>query len=166
MTSRIPEPGSRMEDEGLPDMGYTLGQKEVTGDPQEGFALPGDIQTDAEDVDEVGVTGDVLMPEHFGTTAREMHDGEPLSGRLDREEPEVLNDESVRSFGDESSDASNPYPGGADFEGPGGDRAGRLVEPDEGARTDDETDAVARDVGDDMSGFTAEEAAMHIEPEA
>lgn len=164
MTSRVPEPGSRMEDEGLPDMGYTLGQKEVTGDPQEGFALPGDIQTDTGDVDEVGAVG-VIGPDEFGTTAREMHEGEPLTDRLAREEPDVLNDESVRGFGDEASDASNPYPEGAPFEGPGQDLAGRLVEPDEGARADTETDAVARDAGDDLAGFTAEEAAMHIEPE-
>jgi hypothetical protein len=165
MTSRIPEPGSRMEDEGLPDMGYTLGQKEVTGDAQEGFALPGDIQTDTEDVDEVGTVG-VIGPDEFGTTAREMHDGEPLTDRLSREEPDVLNDDAVRTSGDEASDASNPFPGGAQFEGPGSDMAGRLVEPDEGARSDTETDAVARDAGDDLSGFTAEEAAMHVEPEA
>jgi hypothetical protein len=44
-------------------------------------------------------------------------------------------------------------------------RAGRLVAPDEGAHADEETDAVADDVGVDGGAASAEEAAMHIEPE-
>ena len=43
---------------------------------------------------------------------------------------------------------------------------GRIVEPDEGARTDAEKDTVASDRGTDGGGFTAEESAMHLEPEA
>ena len=41
-------------------------------------------------------------------------------------------------------------------------RAGRLVAEDEGAHPDEEEDLVARDVGIDAGGATAEEAAMHV----
>ncbi|MBB2912486.1 hypothetical protein FHS43_003769 [Streptosporangium becharense] len=44
-------------------------------------------------------------------------------------------------------------------------RAGRLVDPDEGARPDTEADLVAEEVGPDAGGYTAEEAAMRVEPE-
>lgn len=80
----------------------------------------------------------------FGTTAAEERTGEPLSGRLAREVP------------DETEDT--PYP---DERG----LAGRLVADDEGVRSDREKDSVAHDVGTDRGGFSAEEAAMHIEPE-
>ncbi|MDF5757132.1 DUF5709 domain-containing protein [Spongiactinospora sp. TRM90649] len=43
--------------------------------------------------------------------------------------------------------------------------AGRLVEPDEGVRADTEAEEIAREVGPDSGGFSAEEAAMHIEEE-
>ena len=39
---------------------------------------------------------------------------------------------------------------------------GRLVAEDEGAHPDEEEDLVARDVGIDAGGATAEEAAMHV----
>jgi len=44
----------------------------------------------------------------------------------------------------------------------GDERAGRLVEPDEGAHTDTEPKAVADDVGIDGAAAGAEEAAMHV----
>jgi hypothetical protein len=44
-------------------------------------------------------------------------------------------------------------------------QVGRLVEPDEGAHNDNEADAVATDVGNDAGNLSAEEAAMHIQPE-
>ena len=42
---------------------------------------------------------------------------------------------------------------------------GRIVEPDEGARTDAEKDVVGSDVGRDGGDLSAEETAMHVEPE-
>jgi hypothetical protein len=42
-------------------------------------------------------------------------------------------------------------------------RTERIVEPDEGAGTDDEKDLVADLVEDDEPGLSAEEAAVHIE---
>ena len=41
-------------------------------------------------------------------------------------------------------------------------RAGRLVEPDEGAHEDAEKDMIATDVGIDGGAASAEEAAMHV----
>lgn len=38
---------------------------------------------------------------------------------------------------------------------------GRLVEPDEGSHTDQETDSVAYDAGSAGGGATAEELAIH-----
>ena len=38
---------------------------------------------------------------------------------------------------------------------------GRLVEPDEGARTDQETDSIAYDAGSAGGGASAEELAIH-----
>ena len=76
----------------------------------------------------------------YGTTAEETRAGEPLDGRLARELPDV----------------GEPYPGTP---------AGRLVEDDEGARTDATKETVAFDVGADSGGFSAEEAAMQVETE-
>ncbi|GAB1819796.1 DUF5709 domain-containing protein [Herbidospora sp. RD11066] len=41
--------------------------------------------------------------------------------------------------------------------------AGRLVDPDEGAREDDEDELVGEDAGDDDGRYSAEEAAMRVE---
>ena len=85
-----------------------------------------------------------LAVEDFGTTPAEVHEGESLDGRLSREIPDL------------------PTEPATDRPGPG---VGRLVEPDEGARSDNEKDMVATDVGTDLGGYSAEEAAMHLEPE-
>ncbi|TDE38067.1 hypothetical protein E1295_34040 [Nonomuraea mesophila] len=79
--------------------------------------------------------------EDFGTTDDEQIQGESLSGRLEREVSEEQ-----PMFGMEEP-------------------AGRLVAPDEGTRADAEPDEVAMEAGPDAGGFTAEEAAMHVEPE-
>ena len=89
---------------------------------------------------------DTTTVDDFGTTAAEQHDGEPLDGRLAREEPDVIDLAGVEA--DESAPA-----------------VGRLVESDEGARTDTEAEMVAADVGADLGGASAEESAMHLEPE-
>jgi hypothetical protein len=86
--------------------------------------------------------------DEFGTTVAEMRDGEPLDGRIAREEPDVIDLVDVEA--DESIDS--PV-------------VGRLVASDEGARPDTEAEMVAADVGSDLGGYSAEEAAMHIEPE-
>lgn len=87
--------------------------------------------------------------DEFGNTPAEQAAGEPLDLRLSREEPDVLDEEGLPA--DESLDLGH---------------VGRLVEPDEGAHTDTEADLIATDVGTDLGGASAEEAAMHVEPEA
>ncbi|MGI8536848.1 MAG: DUF5709 domain-containing protein [Mycobacteriales bacterium] len=93
----------------------------------------------------------------FGTTAVEQHEGESLDGRLAREQDDVLVEATQPA--DESAGAETP------FDERAGQGVGRIVQPDEGARTDTEKDLVGTDVGTDLGGYTAEEAAMHIEPE-
>jgi hypothetical protein len=136
------DPSDPFEDEGLasPDPGNA--GKRITGDPQDDMPVPGDTPTAVDD---------------FGTTVAEQQAGEPLDLRLSREEPDLL--AGADKAPDMSEGSDNPFP--ADPE----ERVGRIVETDEGARSDDEADAVALDVGTDSGGFSAEERAMHIEPE-
>jgi hypothetical protein len=131
MSSRIPEPPSQMEAEGIPDPGFS------------------DLQEPPRDT--------ALAADDFGTTPAEVHDGESLDGRIAREEADVL--AQVNLDADESAGSDTPF---AERAGQG---VGRLVEPDEGARADTEADMVAADVGTDLGGYSAEEAAMHLEPE-
>ena len=142
MTSRIPEPPSQWEAEGLPD----------PGDTSEGQAASGDTAYGMEPPHDTGIAVD-----EYGTTAEEQHDGEPLDTRLAREEPEVL--AAADTDADEGVGSETPFDEAA------GQNVGRLVEPDEGARADAEPDMVASDRGTDMGGYTAEESAMHLEPE-
>ena len=58
---------------------------------------------------------------------------------------------------DDWTDEDEPHDDGAPAP-----RAGRLVAPDEGAHGDAETDAVAKDVGVDGAGASAEEGAVHV----
>jgi hypothetical protein len=102
--------------------------------------------------------------ERFGNTAEEMGDGESFEERLRQEVPE----EQV-SFGEEPGSDPDRDPlevlPGDDFVGDGevGDnRAGRLVDPDEGLGEDDEKDLVGDDVGIDGGAASAEEAAVHV----
>lgn len=129
--ARVPDPGSQLEDEGMPDMSDALPSKAITGDAQEELTPPGEAP---------GASVD------FGVTAEEARSGEPLEGRLRREEPEVTG---LRGDG---SDA--PYPADRD------ERIGRLAGVrDEG--TNKEQDGWATEVGTDSGGFAPEERAMH-----
>lgn len=86
----------------------------------------------------------------FGNTAAEQAEGETLEQRLAQEEPDVYEVEEAEI--DEQGEDEEV----------GDLRSGRLVAPDEGSHEDDESDAVAFDVGIDGAGATAEEAAMHV----
>lgn len=142
MTSRIPEPADPFEEEGLAGTEDGLPSKRITGDAQDGMEPPHDYP---------------LAVDDYGTTAAEQASGEPLDLRLSREEPDVLAAADVPA--DDSPGSDSPYP--VDPE----ERVGRIVDVDEGGRTDTEKDVVAYDAGTDMGGFSAEERAMHIEPE-
>lgn len=141
VASRIPDPADPFEEQGLASPESGLAGKRITGDPQDDVVVPGDEPTAVDD---------------FGTTAGEERAGEPMNLRLAREQPDL----SARGDADESPGADQPYPEDPD------ERVGRLVDPDEGAREDEEPDAVGSDVGTDAGGFSAEERAMHIEPGA
>ena len=143
MTSRIPDPADPFEEEGQASQEPGLAGKRITGDPQDDMAVAGDRP---------------LAVDDYGTTAAEEAAGEPLDQRLGREEPDLL-ERAATTGADESEDSDQPYP--VDPE----ERVGRIVETDEGARSDDEASAVANDVGTDLGGFSAEERAMHIQRE-
>ena len=91
----------------------------------------------------------------YGNTPLEESMGESLDQRVEQEVPETDPYEAA-----EAEDLD------ADVERPdaqvGDERAGRLVEPDEGVRTDAEKDLVAEDVGIDGAAAGAEEAAVHV----
>ena len=89
--------------------------------------------------------------EGFGTTAEEALEGETLDERLRQEIPEP--------------DPYAPVEEDLDDGEVGTERAGRLVDPDEGFGEDVEKDLVGDDVGIDGAAASAEEAAVHIVPE-
>ena len=142
MSSRTPEPPSLSEAEGIPDPQDLTASQQATGQGDGATEPPGDV---------------AVAVEEFGTTPSEQRDGEPLAGRLAREEPDVL---AAAGRDSDSSDGSDTAYGER-----GGQGVGRLVEPDEGAHTDTESELIATDVGTDLGGYAAEESAMHLEPE-
>ena len=92
----------------------------------------------------------------FGNTPYEEAAGESLDQRVAQEEPEP--DPYDQAEGTEDEDVSD--------DGEVGDqRAGRLVDPDQGLGEDRESDLVADDVGIDGAAASAEEAAVHVVPE-
>jgi len=142
MSNRFPEPADPFEEEGLASPDPTLERQHLSGDSFDDQAVPRDRPTEAGE---------------YGTTAAEQAAGEPLDLKLSRELPDVDPDTATA---DDSDIAADPYPTDAD------ERAGRLVQPDQGMPDDDEKDEVASSVGTDRGGFSAEERAMHVDPEA
>jgi len=125
----------------------------------------------------------------FGSTAEEQRQGESLDYKLAREQRDVPVDDGWASpvdsrLADEANSEAAAQQAQLDDDvmndGPVSDPRspvslydhgmlgdgevrpiGRLVEPDEGARADDEPDAVATDAGAAGGGASAEELAMH-----
>lgn len=87
--------------------------------------------------------------EGFGSTAEEEAQGETLDQRIAQEEPDV---DPYAEVDDDILDDGEV----------GRERAGRLVDPDEGFGEDTEKDLVGHDVGIDGAGASAEEAAVHV----
>ncbi|MEG3636491.1 DUF5709 domain-containing protein [Micromonospora palythoicola] len=176
-----PTPVSDPEADGLPDTAdddSTAGDDVLTGREADGPApaqLPGDRTPVA--VDE------------FGTTAEEQLDGESLDYKLSRErfelpvddplagpvDPDIAAEADSREQAAQAqldADVIDPGPTSDpnspvslydhDRLGTGADATvGRLVEPDEGAHTDQETDSIAYDAGAAGGGASAEELAVH-----
>ncbi len=91
-------------------------------------------------------------PERYSTLIRH-GDHETLEERLAEEEPEP----------DDLDD--DGYADNLDDGEVGGQRAGRLVDPNEGIGPDEEGELWGEDVGIDGAAASAEEAAMHIVPD-
>lgn len=104
-------------------------------------------------------------PEHysaaqgFGNTPQEEATGETLEQRIAQEIPEP----DPVALAEQDPDAI--VDGDIDTGEVGAERAGRLVEPDEGAHEDSEAAMLGTDVGIDGAAASAEEAAMHVVPE-
>jgi hypothetical protein len=139
-----------------------------TNDPEqyEGYSVDDEDQLQPEDTLADGDVEDELdrgysppekysAAQRYGNTPWEQAHDRPLEDRLAEEEPEPDPDA-------ERSAVSEPDDPEAEV---GDERAGRLLEPDEGAGDDVEKDLVAEDVGIDGAGASAEEAAMHVIPE-
>jgi hypothetical protein len=120
-----------------------------------------------------------LGAEKFGTTHDEAEQGESLDQRLAEEVPDgdghdPLDDvvaDDPELYGDARDETDDEILGDAygepDASGDDLDdeAVGRIVAPDEGAHDDSEKDEVATDVGRDGGRLTAEEAALHLDPE-
>lgn len=85
--------------------------------------------------------------ERFGNTAEEQAEGETLDQRLAQEQPE------------QTDEPNDDYLDDGEV---GNQRAGRLVDPDEGFGEDEESELIGDDVGIDGAAASAEEAAVHI----
>ncbi|WP_428963701.1 DUF5709 domain-containing protein [Micromonospora fluostatini] len=176
-----PTPVSDPEAEGLPDTAdddSTANDDVATGreaDGPEPAQLPGDRAPVAVD--------------RYGTTAEEQLDGESLDYKLAREQYERPADDPLAGPVDpdiaaeaDSEEAAAQAQLDADViePGPTSDprspvslydhgqlgtvadaQVGRLVEPDEGVRSDSESDSVAYDAGAAGGGASAEELAIH-----
>jgi uncharacterized protein DUF5709 len=92
----------------------------------------------------------------WGTTESEESAGESLDGRLARELPDGYQDD-----GDGLGDSSDTDGELVDDE-VGDQRAGRLVDSDEGGTEDTDDELWARDEGIDGAAASAEEAAVHV----
>ena len=92
----------------------------------------------------------------WGTTESEESAGESLTGRLARELPDGGLDD-----GDGLGDSPDSDGELLDDE-VGDERAGRLVDADDGGAEDTDDELYARDAGIDGAGASAEEAAVHV----
>lgn len=97
--------------------------------------------------------------EGFGNTPLEEAMGETLDQRVEQEVPEP---DPYEEAEETPVDVLEGRPDDEMVTEVGDERAGRLVEPDEGVHTDTEPKAVADDVGIDGAGAGAEEAAVHV----
>ena len=133
--------GSRLEEEGIPDLQDGTPEQQWAVDPQQ-MPVPAERP---------------VASDEYGTTVDEQVQGESLDRRLDREVPDVGEDvdplANVRV--EEDSDDLDTSER----------EVGRLVEEDQGAQPDAEKDVVADEVGADAGGLSAEEHAMHVSDE-
>jgi hypothetical protein len=147
-----------------------------SGGDDGGDADEASLRLEPEDVLEDDSDGDVLASgyspqdrpwaaDDWGTTALEEEEGESLDGRLARERPDGGGEDDDE--GDGLGDVLGTDGELRDDE-VGDRRAGRLAETDAGSESgpDDEPDLEAFDEGIDGGAASAEEAAVHVVPDA
>jgi hypothetical protein len=147
-----------------------------SGSGDDGDADEASLRLEPEDVLEDDSDGDVLASgyspqdrpwasDDWGTTALEEEEGESLDGRLARERPDSADGDDDE--GDGLGDVLGTDGELRDDE-VGDQRAGRLSETDAGSESgpDDEADLEAFDEGIDGGAASAEEAAVHVVPDA
>ena len=104
--------------------------------------------------------------DRFGTTNAEEEQGESLDQRLAQEVPDPNLAADLEASPDDenidSVDNSRIEDEDLSFGEIGDERAGRLVDPDEGLGEDVDKDLIGSDVGIDEGAASAEEAAVHI----
>lgn len=147
------DPAEHATDDVTPNESYHGYSVDDEDQPQD----TGDSLTDTRGLDEPLDEG-YSPPEKWspaqgwGNTPLEEEMGETLDQRLSQEVPEP------DPYAEAEQDVVAP-----EHEGEVGDqRAGRLVEPDEGVHRDTEAELTADDVGIDGAGAGAEEAAVHV----
>ena len=122
--------------------------------------------TDVDDVLDRGYSPPDRPPKGYDDypTEAETRRGESLDDRLAEEEPDVDPYAEVDDDSDHEDENALDEQLGLDEADA---RTGRLVQPDSGLGEDVDKQEIARDVGIDGAGASAEEAAMHItrEPE-
>jgi Family of unknown function (DUF5709) len=112
---------------------------------------PGDSTTENETYNTYSVDDeDQPQGEGYGNTPYEEEVGESLDQRIAQEEPEP---DPYEEAATEVENVSGEV---------GNERAGRLVDEDQGLGPDEEKDLVGEDVGIDGAGASAEEAAVHV----
>jgi len=97
--------------------------------------------------------------ERFGNTLEEQREGESLEERLRQEVPE---EQPVFGEDPEAALSVAAEDDVLDDGEVGDERAGRLVDLDQGIGPDEEKDLVGDEVGIDGAGASAEEAAVHV----
>ena len=152
MSETIYEPGSDGDNENdVVDLDQAFGDDEVDGTVLDtGYSPP---------EKPLGMT-------RFGTTVAEAEEGESLDQRLAQEVPDPnLAADLEYSPADDDVDAvdnTRVEDDDLNYSEVGTERAGRLVDPDEGAHEDIDKDLVGSDVGIDEGAASAEEAAIHV----
>lgn len=117
---------------------------------------------------------DYLGSRSPGVTASEALAGETLAWKLEREQPEGSATAEANTSSDRFPEAEENYDPDRDGDDNHGTQNrlydqepsafnGRLTDPDEGAHTDEESEAVANGYYAGEDDLSAEEAAMHVE---
>lgn len=112
------------------------------------------VDRGVDDVLDEGIT----TSEKWSVLDRGGDEHETLDQRLAEEEPDG-DAQGYEGTDDEDEDLENDFINDGEV---GEQRAGRLIDPNEGIGPDDESELVGEDVGIDGSAASAEEAAVHV----